>query len=60
MSKGIYQVPEDRLFMLGDNSAASNDCRIKLMPVPLDDVVGRAFAVIWPLSRLKWLPSGGD
>ncbi|MDZ7815319.1 MAG: hypothetical protein U5N86_04715 [Planctomycetota bacterium] len=33
VSKGIYKVPEGRLFMLGDNSAASNDCRLKLMPV---------------------------
>ena len=64
---------EDEFFMLGDNSAASQDSRLwsKLGPhlvdqqeayqlgtVPRDQLIGKAFFVYWPSGhRLDWLPS---
>jgi signal peptidase I len=49
-------VPSDSLWVLGDNRDASRDSRYNTdQPgggfVPLDNVVGRAFLVTWPLNR---------
>ncbi len=55
---GRYHVPEGRYFVLGDNSPASSDCRYKMPPVPRDAIIGRAFAVIWPVRHWKFLPRG--
>ncbi len=43
-------VPAGQLFVMGDHRRVSQDARCQ-GPVPIDNVVGRAFAVVWPSSR---------
>jgi signal peptidase I len=52
---GPRVVPEGTLFVMGDNRANSNDSRFGLGLVPLENVIGRAFVLIWPPSRIGWL-----
>jgi signal peptidase I len=46
-----FVVPDDCVFVLGDNRAHSRDARYWQHPcVPEGDIVGKAFIRIWPLS----------
>lgn len=54
-------VPAGRLWVMGDNRADSDDSRYRLASpgdgtVPESAVVGRAFLIIWPLSRFNDIP----
>jgi signal peptidase I len=48
------KVPADSLWVMGDHRSNSGDSRVHGV-VPVDKVVGRAFVVVWPLSRFEVL-----
>jgi signal peptidase I len=48
-------VPPGQIFVMGDHRRVSQDARCQ-GPVPIDNVVGRAFAVVWPSARWASLP----
>lgn len=47
-------VPKDSVFVMGDNRGGSKDSRA-LGPISYDDIIGRAFVVIWPAGDWRWL-----
>ncbi|MFE7589891.1 signal peptidase I [Kitasatospora sp. NPDC057512] len=58
---GPVKVPKDRIWVMGDHRANSLDSRFHMdQPgggtVPVDNVIGRAFVVAWPVSHWSTLP----
>ena len=44
------------VFVMGDNRAASLDSRAPAIgQIPVDNLIGRAFVVVWPTSHWRWL-----
>jgi signal peptidase I len=53
-------VPPDRLWVMGDHRAMSSDSRAHMDDpgggsIPENEVIGRAFVVIWPIGHWSWL-----
>ncbi|MFE6870602.1 signal peptidase I [Kitasatospora sp. NPDC057692] len=58
---GPLKVPDGRIWVMGDHRADSLDSRFHMdQPgggsVPVDDVIGRAFVVAWPVNHWSTLP----
>ena len=49
---GQWDVPADKLFVLGDNRNSSSDSHVWGF-VPLENVVGKALLIYWPLTEAR-------
>ncbi|MDF2988048.1 MAG: signal peptidase [Eubacterium sp.] len=49
-----YTVPEDKIFVMGDNREQSLDSR-QIGPIDMDAVIGKAVMRIWPFSKFGGL-----
>lgn len=54
MDEPEITVPPDTVFVMGDNRNNSHDSR-HVGPVPLKDVLGRAYLIVWPADNWQKL-----
>jgi signal peptidase I len=54
VSEGDWVVPQDALFVMGDNRNQSSDSRAWGY-VPMENLVGKAMVIYWPLEEFKVL-----
>ena len=52
-------VPPGEMFVMGDHRLVSQDARCQ-GPVPIDNIIGRAFVVVWPSSHFTSLSVPGN
>jgi signal peptidase I len=51
-------IPAGEMFVMGDHRAVSQDARCQ-GPVPIKNIIGRAFVIVWPSSRFTSLSVPG-
>ncbi len=59
---GPIKVPDGRIFVMGDHRGHSKDSRAypddgSSGTIPLQNVIGRAFVTVWPVSRWDTVPA---
>lgn len=52
---GPLTIPDNHIFVLGDNRGHSNDSRY-FGPISIARVTGRAWLSFWPLTKLGTIP----
>jgi signal peptidase I len=53
---GPRTVPKGDVFVMGDNRCNSEDSR-EFGPISTSSIIGRAFMIVWPLDRIRFLGS---
>jgi signal peptidase I len=53
---GPRTVPDGDVFVMGDNRCNSEDSR-EFGPIKTSSIIGRAFMIVWPLNRIRFLGS---